>query len=54
MVFRIINLLSNSHAAVARYHAHVVDNCFRAGCSVLCGMLTRTNQVETAVQSLHF
>ena len=51
MIFRILDLLSNSHAAVVNGRPfefeptqivitseHLIDNCLRASCSILCGI----------------
>ena len=51
MIFRILELLSNSHAAVVNGRAfefeltrivitseHFIDNCLHASCSILCGI----------------
>ena len=51
MIFRILDLLSNSHAAVVNGRAfefepsriaitseHFIDNCLHASCSILCGI----------------
>ena len=51
MIFRILDLLSNSHAAVVNEWAfefeptrivitseHFIDNCLHASCSILCGI----------------
>ena len=51
MTFRILDLLSNSHAAVVNGRAfefeptrivitseHFIDNCLHASCSILCGI----------------
>ena len=51
MIFRILDLLSNSHAAVVNGRAfefepirivitseHLIDNCLHVNCSILCGI----------------
>ena len=51
MIFRILDLLSNSHAAIVNGRAfefepsriaitseHFIDNCLHASCSILCGI----------------
>ena len=51
MIFRILDLLSNSHAAVVNGRAfefepsriaitseHFIDDCLHASCSILCGI----------------
>ena len=51
MIFRILDLLSNSHAAVVNGRdfefepsrivitsEHFIDNCLHASCSILCGI----------------